>query len=126
MEKTHFGQHGAECFGCKLSSIQFGNVEAPPQRAVEARLERDLPAYRRLRQQGLQPKATRGAAELETRAESQWEIEHGRIVAPAVQSQMFSAMADAQHAVQEGEARAKSEGYDMNDIREWKKKKSAA
>ena len=49
------------------------------QQANEDRLARDLPAYKRLRAEGLQPAGTKGAAELEKRANSKWEIETGKL-----------------------------------------------
>lgn len=43
----------------------------------EGRWERDLPAYKRLRDNGTQPRCIDGCAELETKAESSVEIEAG-------------------------------------------------
>jgi hypothetical protein len=40
-------------------------------------LEKDLDAYKRLRQEGLQPKAIDGSAEVEKRAEHKWQVETG-------------------------------------------------
>jgi len=48
-------------------------------RQTEERIAQDLPAYKRLRDEGLQPAGTRGAANLEKRANSKWEIENGKI-----------------------------------------------
>jgi len=55
-----------------------------PTRSEAARVEReteimhrDVDAYRRLRKDGLQPKSVKGAAELERRAGSRWEVETG-------------------------------------------------
>jgi hypothetical protein len=41
-------------------------------------MHKDVEAYRRLRKDGVQPKSTKGAAELEKRAGSKWEIESGQ------------------------------------------------
>jgi hypothetical protein len=38
----------------------------------------DVAAYKRLRKDGLQPKTVRGAAALESRAVSKWEVETGQ------------------------------------------------
>jgi hypothetical protein len=40
-------------------------------------MHKDVAAYKRLRKDGVQPKSTKGAAELEKRAGSKWEIETG-------------------------------------------------
>jgi hypothetical protein len=46
----------------------------------EARWEKDLPAYARLRKNGVQPKAIDGSAELEQRAETRTELEMGKVL----------------------------------------------
>jgi hypothetical protein len=51
-----------------------------PQTQFEKRLDKDRPAYKRLKDEGLQPARVSGAAELEKRAQSRWEIEAGRIL----------------------------------------------
>lgn len=48
--------------------------------AKEKRWDRDMPAYRRLRKDGLQPKSIDGAAKLEQHAESKAEVETGQIL----------------------------------------------
>jgi hypothetical protein len=48
----------------------------------ERRWQRDMPAYKRLRQQGLQPRQIDGAAILEKHATEKWQIE-GLKSAPA-------------------------------------------
>lgn len=40
-------------------------------------MHRDAAAYKRLRKDGVQPKSVKGAAELERRAASRWEVETG-------------------------------------------------
>jgi len=40
-------------------------------------LEKDLDAYKRLRQEGLQPKSIDGSAEVEKRANYKWQVETG-------------------------------------------------
>lgn len=87
MIKTHDGSHGEDCFGCRIQTVSFAASAMPSRkpdavgaRQTEARMARDLPAYKRLKDQGLQPAATKGAAELEKRANSNWEIETGRVI----------------------------------------------
>jgi hypothetical protein len=41
-------------------------------------MHRDVAAYKRLRKDGLQPKSVKGAAELESRAGSAWEVNTGQ------------------------------------------------
>lgn len=69
------------CFKHKLRSIQFNPAPAP-QTLMERRWQRDMPAYKRLRDSGLQPKAIDGSADLETRASTQIEVEMGHIFRP--------------------------------------------
>jgi len=75
------------CFVCKISTISFGTGTAPTRRAgaevVEARerrWNRDMPAYKALRAQGLQPPRIDGSAELMEKAETRFEIESGKIM----------------------------------------------
>ena len=119
MNRTHWGQHDADCFGCKLHSIQFSNVEPPTERIIEKRMERDLPAYARLRAQGLQPRTTRDCAELETRAHSQLEIEMGKLIDPPLLRKHGNEIA-------EGMAAAKDAGYTTGDVKGWKDNATAA
>jgi hypothetical protein len=118
MERTHFGQHGPDCFGCRVRTVQFGNVEAPPQRNMELQWARDLPAYKRLRTQGLQPPRTQGAAELEARAHTKREVEMGRIIAPRAWREVGAMIEDAEAVAGEGQ-------FSVEDVREWKKARSA-
>lgn len=46
---------------------------------AEAQAAKDLPAYKRLREDGLQPKSTRDAAFIENHASSKFEVETGQI-----------------------------------------------
>jgi hypothetical protein len=79
---AHDGTHGDDCFGCKLRSVQFGRVEPTSQSAMERKWDRDLPAYKELRRQGMQPPSTDNAYELSKRASSQLEIDMGKLIAP--------------------------------------------
>lgn len=83
------------CFGCKVLSVQL-NTSAAGATEVnqrERRWDRDMPAYKRLRKNGLQPKGVDGCAELETRATEKFEIEMGHIVPKHAQSHVKEAMA---------------------------------
>lgn len=68
---------------CKVSSVQLnpGAVNSNPKfqevEAREKRWDKDMPAYKRLRDQGYQPKGIDGAAALERDATTRFEIESG-------------------------------------------------
>ena len=72
-----------DCFMCKVSSVQLnaGAVNSNPKfqevEAREKRWDKDMPAYKRLRDQGYQPKSIDGAAALERDATTRFEIESG-------------------------------------------------
>lgn len=57
-----------------------GGAEAARINATDARWDKDMPAYQRLRWNGLQPKQIDGCRELETRANDNFEVEMGTIV----------------------------------------------
>lgn len=76
------------CFGCKVTGVRMGSnstttrgarVEEVKQR--DKQWSRDMPAYKRLRSQGLQPRQIDGSATLEKHANERWQIE-GAPVAP--------------------------------------------
>lgn len=70
---------------CKVSTVQLSagaassNPEYHKVEAREKRWNRDMPAYRRLRQQGYQPSRIDGAADLERDASTRFEIESGQV-----------------------------------------------
>lgn len=84
--ETHPNLDVEGCFGCKVAGLSVA-ASATPTRRGGARaatinqkdrvLEKDLYAYKRLRQEGLQPKAIDGSAEVEKRAEYKWQVETG-------------------------------------------------
>ena len=72
------------CFGCKVSGISFGANESTTRGAQVAATnqtaknwEKDMPAYKRLRADGLQPKSIDGAAALESKAKEAWQVQTG-------------------------------------------------
>lgn len=78
-------EKGDDCFGCKVGSLAFSSTGMPTRkpdanmrRQSEKIMLKDVESYRRLRYDGYQPPATKGAAELESRAGSKWEIETGQ------------------------------------------------
>lgn len=44
---------------------------------VERNWQKDMPAYKRLRREGLQPKRIDGSAEIEAKAKYKWQVETG-------------------------------------------------
>jgi len=76
------------CFGCKVAGVRIGantttsrGASVGEANAREKRWSKDMPAYKRLRQQGLQPRQIDGSAILEKHATERWQIE-GAPVAP--------------------------------------------
>ena len=77
----------AGCFGCKAASVAVaasatpsrsaGAAHAASVNATEARWDRDMPAFKRLREQGLQPQRIDGAADVEARATERHHVEGG-------------------------------------------------
>lgn len=70
------------CDLCRWSSISIGGSALPTRRpgvsttaATEARWDKDIPAYRSLRKEGLQPRGVDGAHELMTTAKTDLEVE---------------------------------------------------
>jgi|SRR6516164_963903 len=85
MPRAHVDRHPSYvegCFGCKLVTLQYQGKRPSPTTMMEARWERDMPAYHRLRMQGLQPPHIDGCALLEQQATTQHEIELGALFTP--------------------------------------------
>jgi hypothetical protein len=66
----------------------LGTVSPITQR--EKQLAADLPAYKRLRQSGLQPESTRGAARLEATAETADQVNFPRLAAAGLSSEQIA------------------------------------
>jgi hypothetical protein len=60
----------------KLRSIQFA-TKVVPQTLMEKRWEKDMPAYKRLRMNGVQPAQIDGSAKLEQEANHPVEVQMG-------------------------------------------------
>lgn len=70
------------CFGCKIASTSFGanstttrGLQVANTNRTARNWDRDMPAYKRLRKNGLQPRQIDGSAELEKKATERWQIE---------------------------------------------------
>lgn len=72
------------CFACKVAGISFGanasttrGAQVAETNKIEKGWNKDMPAYKRLRAEGLQPKRIDGAAEVEKKAKESWQVETG-------------------------------------------------
>ena len=91
MERTHGkGNCEPDCFGCHVLGVQFapsiftttpGGAKAADNNRRERGLVKDLDAFKRMRTAGQQPRATRGAAKVESQAESEYEVVSGQFAA---------------------------------------------
>ena len=63
-------------------------IDLEATRQNEKNKEADLAAYKRLRQEGLQPPSTFGAAKLESEAGTKWEVKAGKAVSKKGQNQL--------------------------------------
>lgn len=63
---------GPGCFACRIKSVQFGGATSAERREkvhssreFESAMAKDMPAYKRLRKDGIQPQGLTGAAIVE-------------------------------------------------------------
>jgi|TARA_R110000868_G_scaffold274748_1_gene534391 hypothetical protein len=82
--ETHPHLNVEGCFGCRIASVSIGanstttrGAQVSQTNTVERGWQKDMPAYKRLRKEGLQPKRIDGAAEVEKKAEHKWQVETG-------------------------------------------------
>ena len=82
--ETHPNLDIEGCFGCKVAGIRTGTKSTTSRGARVAEVnttergwKKDMPAYKRLRANGLQPKRIDGSAEVERRAQEPWQVETG-------------------------------------------------
>lgn len=59
--------------------LSIGVMKKTAPTRTESQWDKDMPAYKRLRQDGTQPRSIDGCAELETRASTRLEIEQGHV-----------------------------------------------
>lgn len=74
------------CFACKISHVAISSDATPTRRgesarinATERRWDKDMDAYKRLRQDGLQPRKIDGSARIEAKAETRFQVESGHV-----------------------------------------------
>ena len=82
--ETHPNLDVEGCFGCRVSGIRMGmnttttrGQQVAAINQTEKNWNKDMPAYKRLRKDGLQPKSIDGAADLEKKAKHEWQVETG-------------------------------------------------
>lgn len=85
-QETHPGLDVEDCFGCKVAGVSMSSACTPNRRsesfginAKEKRWDRDMAAYKRLRNDGLQPPNIDGSARLEQKAEHKFQVETGQL-----------------------------------------------
>ena len=77
---------GEDCIVCKMFTLGFGSNVDPTRNKNKVitdrdkRWSKDMPAYKALRAQGLQPPRIDGSAELAARAETRFEVESGKVM----------------------------------------------
>lgn len=84
--ETHPDLDVEGCFGCRVSGVRMGmnttttrGQQVAAINKTESNWNKDMPAYKRLRKEGLQPKSVDGAANLEKKAKHEWQVETGII-----------------------------------------------
>ena len=102
-QETHPNLDVAGCFGCHIANVNIGGFPTDTTER-EKRWDRDIPAYRRLRHNGLQPKGIDGSAALEARANDQFEVEMGHIVPRHLKSRVQEGLAISKELQREQEA----------------------
>jgi hypothetical protein len=82
--ETHPNLDVEGCFGCRVAGVRMGTNTTTSRGAKVAEINtternwnKDMPAYKRLRANGLQPKRIDGAANVEKRAQESWQVETG-------------------------------------------------
>lgn len=65
-----------------------------PVELTERQWDKDMPAYKRLRADGLQPRDIDGCARLEAKAETTREIEAGQVLTPKQRVQVANLLGD--------------------------------
>jgi len=107
MVKTHFGQHGDECFACKIQFINVSGAAMPTRKAnlvsqldYSAKREKDIDAYKRLRKEGNKVKSTTDARMLEREARTTFELESGMVApTPSMSRRVEQAQSEAQEVM---------------------------
>lgn len=83
-QETHPNLDVDGCFGCKIASVAVSSAATPNRRRdshgineKEKRWHKDMDAYKRLRNDGLQPRKIDGSARVEAKADYKIQVETG-------------------------------------------------
>lgn len=83
-ERTH-PTYVPDCFACRIATVgvsadamQTRKPRVASSNALERQWQRDMPAYKRLRSDGLQPNRIDGSARLEKEASTPLEVQMGK------------------------------------------------
>ena len=83
-QETHPNLDVDGCFGCKIAGVSISSAAMPGRKSAshqinetEKRWHKDMDAYKRLRQDGLQPKKIDGSHRVEAKAETRFQVESG-------------------------------------------------
>lgn len=78
--------HGPDCFGCRIKSVNIGAAATPTRRPTavfhnerEKRWAKDGAALKTLAKQGITPRSMDGCADIAARATTQDQIESGSL-----------------------------------------------
>lgn len=81
-QEKHPGLDVEGCFGCKVANVRMGSNSTTTRGSQVAATnqtarnwDRDMPAYKRLRKEGLQPRSIDGSAFVEKHATEKWQVE---------------------------------------------------
>lgn len=87
---AHHPEYNPDCYRCHLVSFHLAPSATPTRGKAliegdlieEKRRKKDLPAFERMRRQGMQPASTLDAHIMEKEASTKWEVEHNQILGP--------------------------------------------
>lgn len=99
-QRTHFFLDVPGCFGCKIASISIASSATPSRgggarsahiQATEKQWHKDMPAFKRLCEDGYNPPAIEGASRLEAESTCREHVETGH---PEWSERAFKAFED--------------------------------
>jgi hypothetical protein len=84
--RTHPNLDVEGCFSCRVSHVTFGAECMPTRKPTEIgyinkerQWDSDMDAYKRLKNDGVQPERIDGCAKIEARAEEKYQVEMGLV-----------------------------------------------
>ena len=108
MDHREHTQYTDGCIVCKISTVGFGagtNItkkgadDAVYKTKFEKGLEKDRPAYKEMRKQGLRPAKMFGADKMMNQARTKFEIESGKLMPDVPAGTINRAVAEAEGAL---------------------------